>query len=68
MKVYINQKEIEIFAGACVKDAVVAFDKTSCKLFLSGKLAAYDSYGNNIEPDGALTAGQSLTLKPTHSS
>jgi len=67
MKVYINQKKIEIFAGACVKDAVLAYDKTAWHLFNKGKLAAYDLYGNSIEPDGALSPGQSLTLKPTHS-
>ena len=66
MRVYINQKEIEIFAGAYVKDAVLAFDKTTWKLFLRGKIAAYDQYGNGLGPDGALTANQSLFLKPTH--
>ena len=66
MRVYINQKEIEIFVGASVKDAVLAFDKTAWKLYLKGKLAVYDGYGNSIDPDGALTANQSLILKPTH--
>ncbi len=66
MRVYINQKEIEIFAGACVGDAVLAFDKTAWKLYLKGKLAIYDGYGNSLDPDGALSANQSLILKPTH--
>lgn len=66
MRVYINQKEIEIFAGACIQDAILAFDKTAWKLFLRGRLCVYDHYGNSMEPDGALTVDQSLTLKPTH--
>jgi hypothetical protein len=67
MKIYINQKETEIFAGACVKDAVLAYDITAWQLLLKGKLAAHDRYGNIVEPDGALSAGQSLTLNPKHS-
>lgn len=67
MNVFINQKKIEIFTGACVKDAVLAYDKKAWQLLLSGKLAAYDQYGNSVEPDGALSENQSLTLNPTHS-
>jgi hypothetical protein len=67
MKVYINQHQVEVFAGACIKDAVLAYDKSAWKLFLKGKLSVYDSYGNITEPDGALADEQFLTLKPTHS-
>lgn len=66
MKVYINHKEIEIFAGACVKDAVLAYDKAAWQFLLKGKLVVYDSYENIVEPDGALSADQSLSIKPTH--
>ena len=67
MKIYINQKEVEIFAGACVKDAILAYDKTAWLLLLKGKLAAYNRYGSRVDPDGSLSANESLILKPTHS-
>ena len=66
MKIYINKNEVEIFAGACVKDAILAYDKTAWQLLLKGKLTVHDHYGNSVEPDGALSVNQSLTLKPTH--
>lgn len=67
MKVCINKQEVETFEGACVKDAVLAYDKMAWQLLLKGKLAAYDRLGNRVEPDGALSANESLTLQPIHS-
>jgi hypothetical protein len=67
MKIYINLKEIDIFSGACIKDAVLSYDKTAWQLLLKGKLAAVDRYGNRIESDGSLSDGQVITLIPIHS-
>jgi hypothetical protein len=66
MKVYINRKEIPIFTGARVIDAVRAYSLRSAKMLLKGTLNAYDRFGNLTEPDGRLIDGQILNLrKPT---
>jgi hypothetical protein len=67
MKIFINQKEIQVFDGATVKDAVLAYDKKAHEFLLNGKLAVHDRYGNLLENDGALTAEQQITLETTHS-
>jgi hypothetical protein len=66
MKIFINQKEFQIFDGATVEDAVLAFDKTAHKLLVSGKLAVHDRYGHVIENDGQLTTEQYITIETTH--
>jgi len=65
MKVNINSREIEIFRGATVQDAVMAFSERSCRLLKKGEILAFDRFGNPTEPDGELTEGQIITLKKT---
>lgn len=66
MKVFINRKEITIFASARVIDAVRAYSLRSAKMLLNGTLNAHDRFGNQTDPDGRLIDGQILTLrKPT---
>ncbi|MEI6747562.1 MAG: hypothetical protein ACOYMF_10000 [Bacteroidales bacterium] len=67
MNVYINQKEIQIFDGATVRDAVLAYDKKAHEFLLKGKLAVHDRFGNLLENDGELTPNQLITIEPTHS-
>jgi len=67
MKIFINQKEFQVFEGATVKDAVLAFDKKAHQLLLKGKLAVHDRYGHVLENDGELTTDQLITIEPTHS-
>jgi hypothetical protein len=67
MKVYVNQKEVQVFDGATIKDAVLAYDKKAHEFLLNGKLAVHDRFGNLMENDGELTAEQLLTIEPTHS-
>ena len=65
MKVFIGCREIEIFCGATIQDAVRAFSEQSYRMLTEGTLQAIDRYGNMTEPDGALTEGQVITLKKT---
>lgn len=65
MKVYINKKEICIFEGACIRDALQAYSPRSLRMVLTGKLSIFDRFGNLTEPDGPLIEGQQLTLKRT---
>jgi hypothetical protein len=67
MIIFINQKEFQIFEGATVRDAVLAFDKKAHQLLLKGKLEVQDRYGHVLENDGELTAEQLITIEPTHS-
>jgi hypothetical protein len=66
MKIFINQKEFQIFDGATVQDAVLAFDAKAHKLLLKGKLAVHDRYGYVLENDGQLTTDQLITIETTH--
>lgn len=63
MKVFINKKEIEIFKGANVGNAVLAYSKRSYKLLCSGYLSVFDKYGNQTEADGPVQEGQKFWLK-----
>ena len=63
MKVYINQKEIAIFAGACILDALLAYSKDTWKQVSNGELSVYDRFGNLTDPDGPIQEGQQFTIK-----
>ncbi len=65
MKVYINTKEISIFQGARIQDAVHAYSPRSLRMVITGTLSVFDRFGNRTEPDGPLIEGQRLTLKKT---
>jgi hypothetical protein len=61
MKIFVNDKEIVLFQGAKVKDAILSFDKNILK-----KISLYevsDKYGNQTEIDGALQDGSKLFIK-----
>ncbi|NVO19013.1 MAG: hypothetical protein HXX13_04900 [Bacteroidetes bacterium] len=62
MKVYINEQEIVIFAGACIKDAVIAYSVESWKRLKSTKMVVLDRFGNMTDPDGPMMDGQKFTL------
>jgi hypothetical protein len=63
MKVSINKKEICIFAGARIRDALHVYSPRSLRMVLTGKLSVFDRFCNLTEPDGPLIEGQQLTLK-----
>jgi hypothetical protein len=61
MKVFVNEKEITLFRGARVKDAVLSFDRK-----IRHKISSYqisDVYGNQTGLDGALQEGSKLFIK-----
>ncbi|MDR1595041.1 MAG: hypothetical protein LBS43_11250 [Prevotellaceae bacterium] len=60
MKVFVNNKEIILFEGAKVKDAVLSFDKKILR-----EISLYeilDKYGNQTGIDGALQEGNVLFI------
>jgi hypothetical protein len=61
MKVFVNDKEITLFEGAKVKDAILSFDKKALR-----EISLYeilDRYGNQTDIDGALQEGSRLFIK-----
>jgi hypothetical protein len=52
MKVFVNDKEITLFEGAKVKDAVLSFDKRIIREISQYEIL--DKYGNHTDIDGAL--------------
>lgn len=58
MKIYVDNKEVEVFTGAKAEDAVRAAGvKRIAKL--------YDAYGNEIAPDSPMKANRKIfTSKP----
>jgi hypothetical protein len=61
MKVFVNEKEITLFRGAKVKDAILSFDR---KILREPALyEILDIYGNQTDVDGALQEGSRLFIK-----
>ncbi len=65
MIVYINGKEISLFDGARIEDAVLTYSPRSYKMMRKGKLMVVDRFGNTTERDGPITQGQKFSLKRT---
>ena len=60
MRVYVNQKPVDVLAGMTVKHALVSAG------VLDGRGAskkAYDEWGNELGLDGALSEGMQIYLK-----
>jgi hypothetical protein len=62
VKVYVNNREVILFRGASVTDAVRAFSPDSAHLLESGALIALDRFGNETDPGGELSEGAVILL------
>lgn len=67
MRVVIDGKEITVFRGATVSDAVRIYSEKIYAELLRGEITVYDRFGNRTEPDGELTEGQVIHLKRAES-
>jgi hypothetical protein len=66
MKVFVNNKELILFQGAKVKDAVLSFDKRIlCEI---SQYEILDKYGNQTGIDGALQEESQLFIKKSKNS
>ena len=64
MKLFINDEEITIHHGATVLDVMRSYYSQRNKK-LPGKLPIVtDAYGNSVAPDGELSEGNHLYIKP----
>ncbi len=63
MRITINKKELTIFKGAKLLDAVRAYSRMSAKKLESGYLALFDRYGFRTESDGPAREGGHYYLR-----
>jgi hypothetical protein len=63
MQVKVNEKSVEIFSGACVKDAVRKYSRTAWKKVRENKVSVFDGYGHEVAPDGELSGGEELFVR-----
>jgi hypothetical protein len=61
--IFINNKEINIFKGARVCDAVLAYSKSYYNMLIKETLRVMDQHGNIIAEDAPLEEGQAISIK-----
>jgi hypothetical protein len=59
MRVYVNEKAVEVLPGMTVRHALLS----AGLLQKAGPLKVYDEWGNEVGLDGALSEGMKITVK-----
>lgn len=63
MRIKLNDKEMEIFSGARVKDVVMKYSRWTWRQVRTGRKAVFDRYGHEVAPDGELSGGEDLSIR-----
>jgi hypothetical protein len=63
MKIKVNDKLVEIFSGACVKDALRKYSSAEWKKVQKNQKAVFDRHGHEVAPDGELSGGEEFFIK-----
>lgn len=63
MKVFIEDKEIEIYEGAKIENAVLVYSKEIYKLYMQDKIKILDRHGFETLPGGYINEGQKFTIE-----
>ncbi len=63
MKVKVNDREIEIFNGALVRDALLKYSKEEYKFIRDNEKIVVDKHNNKRFLSGELSAGETLYIK-----
>lgn len=63
MQIKVNGRAIEIFSGACVKDALRKYSRGEWKLVQKNKKMVCDIHGHEVGLDGELNGGEELLIK-----
>jgi len=63
MLIRINGKEIEIFSGARVMDALRRYSRAEWKQVQANKKKVYDVDGHEVALDGELGGGEELLIR-----
>ena len=63
MQIKVNERTIEIFAGARVRDVLRKYSRTEWALVRKNKKKVSDAYGHEVGLDGELNGGEALVIK-----
>ncbi len=63
MQIKVNERTIEIFAGARVGDVLRKYSRAEWALVRKGKKKVSDPYGHEVGLDGELNGGEELIIK-----
>jgi len=63
MHINVNDKTVEIFSGACVKDVLRKYSKITWTQVQKGSKAVFDGHGHEVALDGELSDGARLIVK-----
>jgi hypothetical protein len=63
MQINVNGHAVEIFSGACVRDALRKYSQVTWKQVQKGGLAVFDGHGHEIGLDGELVPGARILVK-----
>lgn len=63
MQIKVNGRRVEIFSGACVRDALRKYSPVTWKQIQNGSKAVFDDHGHEIGLDGALAAGARIRVR-----
>jgi len=62
MLVKVNEKTIEIFAGARVRDVLLKYSRSEWTLVKENKKKVSDAHGHEVGLDGELDGGEELVI------
>lgn len=62
MEIWVNDKKLEVFSGARVKNALRKYSEEEYQAVLSGDKQAADAYGHPLDMDGELAQGNKITI------
>jgi hypothetical protein len=63
MQIKVNDKAVEVFSGACVRDALRVYSKITWTQVQKGSKAVFDGHGHEVALDGELSDGARLIVK-----
>jgi len=63
MQIKVNDKAVEIFSGARVKDVLRKYSAITWKQVQNGSKAVFDGHGHEVASDGELADGARLLVK-----
>ncbi len=63
MQIKVNEKSIEIFSGARVRDALRKYSRAEWKRVQKNEKMVCDRHGHEVGLDGELNGGEEFVLK-----
>jgi hypothetical protein len=63
MQIKVNDRTVEIFSGACVRDVLRKYSRITWKQIQKGSKAVFDRHGHDIALGGELSEGARLLVK-----